>query len=170
MGPRLFCCLNSPLQDLPDKMLEMPRHPKRRGEWVELQFMARAASYGLKLCKPWGDTARYDITVEHATGFHRVQVKCTSHLRGTLWKCNMSRQAYMPGDFDYLAVYIIPRDVWYIIPFAAIQARAMISLRDPRLANGRYHRYLEAWHLLTGKSPPPTKWTTSKRSPSCSAV
>ena len=60
----------------------------------------------------------------------------------------------MPGDFDYLAVYIIPRDVWYIIPFAAIQARAMISLRDPRLANGRYHRYLEAWHLLTQKSRP----------------
>jgi hypothetical protein len=129
-------------------MSAIPKHPKRRGEWVELQFMARAASYGLKLCKPWGDTARYDVVVEHPAGFHRVQVKSTSHLRGHRWECNLSRQAYVAEDFDYLAVYIIPQDVWYIIPFAAIRARRMISLRDPRLGNGRYRRYREAWHQL----------------------
>ena len=66
---------------LPNNMLAMPKTPKRRGEWAELQFMARAASYDLKLCRPWGESSRYDVTVEHATGFHRVQVKATSHLR-----------------------------------------------------------------------------------------
>lgn len=38
--------------------------PKRRGEWVELQFMARAHAHGLIVSKPWGDSARYDFIVE----------------------------------------------------------------------------------------------------------
>lgn len=151
MVPRLFCCLNSPLQDLPDKMLEMPRHPKRRGEWVELQFMARAASYGLKLCKPWGDTAPYDVTVEHGTGFHRVQVKSTMHLRAKhWWACQLTNRGYKIDDFDYLAVYIIPKDVWYIIPWVTIAGRTGIHF-DSRRPQGKYRQYREAWHLLTGK-------------------
>src|SRR5438552_12970322 len=55
----------------------IPRHPKRRGEWVELQFMARAAAHGLTVSKPWGDSARYDFIVEQRGRFRRVQVKST---------------------------------------------------------------------------------------------
>ena len=31
---------------------------KKRGEWVEMQFMARAAQHGLTVSRPWGDSAR----------------------------------------------------------------------------------------------------------------
>jgi hypothetical protein len=41
------------------------QHPKLRGEWAELRFMARAAEHGLCIAKPWGDMARYDFAVEH---------------------------------------------------------------------------------------------------------
>jgi len=53
------------------------KHPKQRGEWAELRFMARAAEHGLCVTKPWGDSARYDFAVEHNGHFLRVQVKST---------------------------------------------------------------------------------------------
>jgi len=34
------------------------KQPKRRGEWVELRFMAAAAENGLHVTKPWGDSAQ----------------------------------------------------------------------------------------------------------------
>src|SRR5438876_2244079 len=61
----------------------MPSQPrfikdhKQRGEWAELRFMARAAEHGLSVSKPWGDSQRYDVTVEHNGRFLRVQVKST---------------------------------------------------------------------------------------------
>jgi hypothetical protein len=37
------------------------KHPKQRGEWAELRFMARAAEHGLCITKPWGEMAHYDF-------------------------------------------------------------------------------------------------------------
>ena len=37
---------------------------KERGEWVELQFMARAVRNGFKVSKPWGDSSAYDVGIE----------------------------------------------------------------------------------------------------------
>src|SRR2546423_10400572 len=67
-------------------------HPKKRGEWVELQFMARAAHHGLTVSKPWGDTARYDFIVEHRGRFQRVQVKSTT-------SCPPVRKGRIPGAY-----------------------------------------------------------------------
>jgi hypothetical protein len=36
---------------------------KQRGEWVELQFMARAARLRFAVSKPWGDTLPYDVGI-----------------------------------------------------------------------------------------------------------
>ena len=55
------------------------KHPKRRGEWAELRFMACAAENGLRVTKPWGDCSSYDFAVEHNGHFLRVQVKSTQH-------------------------------------------------------------------------------------------
>src|SRR2546425_794696 len=41
-----------------------PKHSKLRGELAELRFMTRAAELGLRVIKPWGDSARYDFVVE----------------------------------------------------------------------------------------------------------
>ena len=56
---------------------------KERGEWVELLFMAAAASHGYHVLKPWGDSLEYDVAVEHAGGMLRVQVKSSSARNGT---------------------------------------------------------------------------------------
>ena len=39
------------------------KHPKIRGEWVELRFMMRALELGLHLNKPWGEVMPYDFVV-----------------------------------------------------------------------------------------------------------
>jgi hypothetical protein len=51
------------------------KNSKRRGEWAELQFMAKAAKFGLRISKPWGKLARYDIGIETAGRF----VRCRSN-------------------------------------------------------------------------------------------
>ena len=38
---------------------------KQQGEWVELQFMARAAAHGFTVTKPWGDSARFAIEYDY---------------------------------------------------------------------------------------------------------
>ncbi len=53
------------------------KHPKVRGEWVELWFMLRAVELGLHLNKPWGEVMPYDFVVEDEGRFVRVQVKST---------------------------------------------------------------------------------------------
>ena len=58
------------------------KHPKRRGEWAEMRFMAMAAENGLEVTKPFGEMARYDFIVEYQGRFARVQVKSTIRTLG----------------------------------------------------------------------------------------
>ena len=92
-------------------------HPKARGEWAELRFMARAAEHRLCVAKPWGDMAPYDFAVEHNGRFLRVQVKCTRYQRGHSYKCNITSNGtpYARTRLDFIAAYVIPADTWYII-------------------------------------------------------
>jgi hypothetical protein len=51
------------------------------------------------------------------------------------------------SDFDILAVYVIPKDVWYLLPSSIAAGRAAIRV-VPGDNRNRYERYQEAWHLL----------------------
>jgi PD-(D/E)XK nuclease superfamily protein len=127
---------------------------KRRGEWSELQFMARAAKNGLRLAKPWGDSSRYDVVVETGGHFVRVQVKSTANRQPNggyvcgVHPCPRS-ELYKRGDFDFLAAYVIPEDVWFIIPAGVIVCRkkTSVTLYANDLASD-WAVYREAWDLL----------------------
>lgn len=120
--------------------------------------MAKAAEMGFKLTKPWGDSASYDVAIEQKGRFLRIQVKSTicrehgrkpEHTKG-MYVASMRRSSgrpYRQSDFDFLAVYVIPKDVWYVIPVAIAMQRSGIRVR-PGYADNRYERYREAWHLL----------------------
>jgi hypothetical protein len=134
---------------------------KLRGEWAELCFMARAAEHGLRVSKPFGDCASYDVSVECGGTFHRVQIKSTGSLRKSTevqrrrsdsYLCGIDRsdgKAYTKDQVDFLAVYIIPCDVWYIFPVEALGGARGLTL-CPQLASSKHAPYKEAWHLLTG--------------------
>jgi len=125
------------------------QHPKLRGEWAELRFMARAAEHGLCIAKPWGDMARYDFAVEHNGRFLRIQVKCTKYKRGRSYKCHVTHNGipYAQDQVDFIAAYVIEADVWYIIPTAALEGRIHVML-SPHRQNSKFAQYEEAWHQL----------------------
>jgi len=125
------------------------KHAKRRGEWAELCFMARAAEHGLCISKPWGETAHYDFVVETGGKLLRVQVKSTFSNRKGKYRCGVhgSRGAYVADAFDFIAAYLVPENLWYIIPAEKIEGKEGIMI-SPKLETAKYRDYREAWKLL----------------------
>jgi hypothetical protein len=128
--------------------------PKARGELVEIQFLLKAASRGLVVAKPWGDTLPFDFLVGRGQRFHRVQVKSASalHCRGGYHVCcshAANKRPYTRRHTDFLAALIIPEQVWYIIPLSALRRRKTVTVYPRRLPSpGSLEHFLEAWELL----------------------
>src|SRR5712692_7495368 len=120
-------------------------------------FYGAGGERGLSVSKPWGDMAPYDVGVEHNGRFLRVQVKSTVHRvhrEETSYKCKVpydGGRRFTGQEIDFVAAYIIPEDMWYILP-ARVTARLKgnIWLR-PRSKGYKYEPYAEAWHLLRGE-------------------
>ena len=125
------------------------KNHKLRGEWVEMRFMTLAAQHGFTVSRPWGDSAPYDMMLERDGRVLRVQVKCTTYPCGNSYRCHVTASGvpYAKEQVDFIAAYIIPLDVWYIIP-AGAPGRHMQILLSPHRKNTRYYEYKEAWHLL----------------------
>ena len=90
------------------------RNHKKRGQWAELRFMAKATEFGYQLAKPVGDSTQYDVVVDLGGRFISVQVKSTIFEASNLKPGNFvaslvhpsgPNQRYQQSDFDYLAVY-----------------------------------------------------------------
>ena len=127
---------------------------KERGEWAELCFMAKAAGLGMGVSKPLGDSRRYDVLVEAGGRILRVQVKSTLYRRrGNEYSLNVmgpQRKQYEPGTVDFFAVYLIPEDEWYIIPYEVLGEKLTLHF-SPGGSRQKYGRYREAWDLLQGE-------------------
>jgi hypothetical protein len=131
---------------------------KLRGELVEMMFMLQASLRGLIVAKPYGDSRRYDFITDTSTGrlLWRVQVKSTTHRTGRGYIVNAtsrrhSRDIYNSKQIDFLIAYVIPRNVWYIVPVAALTSTTFRVFPDgcrpgPRFA--LFEKYRAAWHLL----------------------
>ncbi|MGA2696761.1 MAG: group I intron-associated PD-(D/E)XK endonuclease [Terriglobales bacterium] len=130
------------------KKLKMIADDKQRGEWAELRFMACAAEHGLKINKPWGDSAPYDFVVGSGGNLARVQVKSTCHHHANGYGLTIkAAKLYAADAFDFLAAYVIPEDTWYIIPEPLVRGHAAMYLQPGR-EQARYASYQEAWQLL----------------------
>jgi hypothetical protein len=160
------------------------KNSKLRGEWAELRFMTRAAEHGIMFSKPWGDSAPYDLMLEHQGRVLRIQVKSTMRKVRGIYRCHVPTAACHPearafcgpkdlgapceasrflrgknrtlgahpnprqSQIDFVAAYIIPEDLWYILPAPlATRLTGHISL-SPHRKGHKYEPYLEAWHLL----------------------
>src|SRR5258708_8904717 len=77
--------------------------------------------------KPYGESGRYDVAVEDGGPILRVQVKSTIYCRrGNEYSLNVhgpGRKQYKKGSVDFFAVWVIPMEEWYIIPYAAMGKR-----------------------------------------------
>ncbi len=83
--------------------------------------------------------------------FLRVQVKSTIYRRrGGEYSLNVTgpkRKRYPPGAVDFFAVYVIPLDEWYIIPYEAMGRRLTLHFTQGS-KRAKWTGYREAWHLL----------------------
>jgi len=142
------------------------QHPKLRGEWAELRFMARAAEHGLRVSKPFGDCARYDVAVEAGGRFLRVQVKSVGRNPEYGYRCNLITAAgpYTAKDMDFVAIYVIHLELWYIIPGKAFEGHSSVKLY-PDNQRSKFDKYKEAWDLLCGEPAPPESAAAGEAAP-----
>src|SRR5580698_6325458 len=102
---------------------------KRRGEAAEAAFLARATYLDFSVCIPWGDSDRYDSVVELDCGFLRVQVKSATRYAETRYRVKTtgaSGRVYTSKEIDFFVAYVVPENLWYIIPVQAIGHRTGI--------------------------------------------
>lgn len=139
------------------------KDPKRKGELAELAFIQKAADLGLMVSKPCGDSFPYDLIVQSGGRLLRIQVKScfTSKRRG--YSVNLGKRTdrtttrYTENEIDFLAVYIVPHDVWYVIPVQAAQASTQLRfypVPSRRKGSGQYEAFRETWHLISGVPAP----------------
>ena len=124
---------------------------KKRGEWVELLFMTVASGMGFNVAKPFGETASYDVVVEHDGRFLRIQVKSTENWMGSCYLCQLhacGSRLYTEKEIDYFAIYVLPEDVWYIFPARTLAGMSAVGL-TPHRKGHKYERYKESWWHLT---------------------
>jgi hypothetical protein len=128
---------------------EIIRDNKKRGEWAESVFAARAAENGLAVSRPSGESESFDYVVGHPGRFVGVQVKCTiakqQNAKGYICNLKCNNKKYRQGSFDFVAAYAILEDTWYIVPEKAIRGMGAICLCSTM---PKYEEYREAWDLL----------------------
>jgi hypothetical protein len=145
--------------------------PKRRGELAELAFLHKAYGLGFCLAKPYGDSTAYDFLVGvNSRGqpappvgpfFWRVQVKSTQRLKKGGYMIGAGhfahgnkKKAYTDDEIDFLVVYIVPEDAWYVIPIAAFAPQKWLSFypQNPH-SKGRFECAREAWNQMAPAYP-----------------
>ena len=130
--------------------------PKKKGELAEMAFIYKAESLGFDVAKPYGDSNRYDFVVRSGQRFWKVQVKATGFIAFGNYRVHAERIQrgraipYTADEIDFLAVYIIPEDTWFIIPVRAFTPSQESSTSIPAGTpdGGRYEKYREAWWLM----------------------
>ncbi|PYX61152.1 MAG: hypothetical protein DMG73_04715 [Acidobacteria bacterium] len=130
-------------------------HPKRCGEIAELAFSFKACGMGFVVSKPYGDSAAYDFVVGAKKHLRRVQVKSTSspgfgrYNVGAQHFHGRGAHAYTREEIDFVVAYIVPRNIWYVVPIKALLKKKHMQLYpDGSRWGGKYEKYCEAWHLL----------------------
>jgi hypothetical protein len=129
---------------------------KRRGEAAEAAFLARATHLGFSVCIPWGDSNRYDSVVELDRGFLRVQVKSATRYAETRYRVKTTGangKVYTSKEVDLFVGYVVPENIWYIIPIQAIGHRKNIRFYPTtrRQSRAMFEKYREAWCLLDSR-------------------
>jgi hypothetical protein len=110
------------------------------------------------------------LPVEHRGKFLRVQVKSTiaRFCDGYVCSLKSSRgQHYTRQQVDFFAVYVIPEDVWYILPAKVATPLKGHFMLAPQRKGQKYEPYMEAWHLLRGQDagPEPASPSISSATP-----
>lgn len=120
-----------------------------------MRFMARASEHGFSVSKPWG--AGPTTSLSSSKG---AFCGCKSNPRPGEEKIAISasyagrnKPAYTSQQVDFVAVYIVPKNIWFIFPIDVVLSGRDLTL-SPHLEVSKNGAYEEAWHLmLSGDNP-----------------
>jgi len=94
---------------------------KRVGERSEAAFLYQASQRRFAICKPWGDSERYDFILDNRpqpeVHLFRIQIKCTDSLRAGAYETRATytvgkgRAVYTKQDCDFIAAHACPEPV-----------------------------------------------------------
>jgi len=95
---------------------------------AEAAFLHKASMLGFGVSKPWGDSEPYDLIVDSGSSLWRVQVKSASRANkygGYMFCAHGSRRkkSYSLKEIDVLVAYIVPEDLWYVLPVRLFSQR-----------------------------------------------
>jgi len=133
---------------------------KLKADIAEYTVLTKLLKKGFAVLKPVGDRLPYDLVIESAGRFLKVQIK-SAWLRKGLYSVdsrrtktnrrNMRKALYCEADFDFAIVYLEDLDVCYVLPvqvFCSYKSGIGFIEAAKRQRKPRSHRYREAWHLL----------------------
>jgi hypothetical protein len=121
--------------------------PRNKGDIVEAKFLAKASSLGFGVARPWA-VERYDFVLDSGYGFWRVQVKSNRGRADGAYMVNVSgykRVAYTENDIDFLVAYLVPEDLWYIVPIKKFIGKATLFFYPRGRGTSPWEKYREAW-------------------------
>jgi PD-(D/E)XK endonuclease len=133
--------------------------PKRMGELSELDFLRKTMGMGMIVSKPWGDSYRYDFVCDTSGRLWRVQVRSTDERfghRGYAVHASVYVGRKIVGltekDIDVIVAYIVPRDIWYVVPVKAFVPRKNLWFYpDGSKKGAMFEKYREAWWVMMGR-------------------
>jgi len=126
------------------------------GSACEHFFVGAVKTHGLVVATVAGGMSPgYDAIVDSPSkGLLKVQIKGASSIDQQKGKYRIYLRTgngrYHTGDFDYLAAYVEPLKMWWVIPAAALYERGKMvtGIYISPTGRSKYSRYKEAWHLL----------------------
>src|SRR5262249_23888578 len=130
---------------------------KKLGELAELAFQLKAERLGFRVSKPYGDSDPYDFHADSGRAIWRVQIKSTASCNCGGFTLHVGKnqrrelRSYLPSEIDFIVGYVIPRDVWYVVPVSALGKAKYLRLHPDRYRcrrHGAWEKYREAWCLM----------------------
>lgn len=126
----------------------------KQGNVVEGKFIGKALEEGVPVFIPLGIGSRYNFVTDR-NGLNRVQVKSTTMRRdngsydlypSTPNNAGSGRIPYTADEIDFMVVYVVPEDFWYVFPVSVIEGKKHVLLFPH--GDSKYNEYLEAWEQL----------------------
>jgi hypothetical protein len=127
----------------------------RHGLSAEYLFISRVLLLGLTVLVPCSPMSVFDVAIEANGKVKKIQIKSTKVtnidgkytfvIKRNTPTAKMSYGRYSMDDVDIVAFYIVPLDIWYLIP----NNEEMVSCMKFDLeGNGKYGKYKDNWELL----------------------
>jgi len=136
-------------------------HTKETGTLTEYALIHRLLKDEYRVLLPIGDCLPYDVAIDIGHQIIKIQVKTAWETsRKEIYTVDARRRktnrkvykfgTYKPDDFDFLAVHIESKDVWYIIPIEHVLSTCGAYTMSERTnsVESSVTKFREAWGLI----------------------